>query len=59
MKEATQALEFQSQCTIIIDLAIEADHPATGHIRHGLTTACARVDDGETPMSQHNPIVLG
>ena len=39
VKDATQALEFQSQRTIIIDLAIKADHPATRRIRHWLLTA--------------------
>src|SRR6185312_14452111 len=64
---AADLLELGAQLAIIVDLAIEGDGPAARRIAHRLRPGRTDIDDGETPMTEHDraiarrpePIAIG
>src|SRR6516225_233485 len=53
-KIAAQSLKFFTQRTIVVNLAIEADDPAAGHIAHRLRALGPGINNGKTPVAEHN-----
>src|SRR5262249_13879552 len=57
-KRAAQLFEFVAQGTVIVDFAVEGNHPAAGRIRHRLGPKRTRIDDGKPTMAKcYAPII--
>ena len=57
-EHAAQSLQLFTQSTIVVNLAVEADDPAAGRITHRLRTRGPGIDNGKTPVTEHDASIF-